>query len=67
MLESVQIRENQRKRMYNMTKEEFIAGTAQQLLLEIIREWGTKNELEELAKSCANAAEVIWKKAHPLQ
>ena len=50
-----------------MNREEFITSTAQHILLAIVKEWEDGEGLVELAKQCVEAAEVIWKKAHPLQ
>ena len=48
-----------------MTKEEFILDASMKMLLEIIREWDTGDEeLVDIAKDCAIAAEKIWDKAN---
>ena len=48
-----------------MTKEEFILDASMKMLLEIIREWETDDEeLVDIAKDCAMAAEKIWDRAN---
>ena len=48
-----------------MTKQEFILDASMKMLLEIIREWDTGDEeLVDIAKDCAIAAEKIWDKAN---
>ena len=44
-----------------MEKKDFILDASMKMLLEIIREWDTGDEeLVDIAKDCAIAAEKIW-------
>lgn len=48
-----------------MEKKDFILDASMKMLLEIIREWETGDEeLVDIAKDCAMAAEKIWDRAN---
>lgn len=48
-----------------MEKKDFILDASMKMLLEIIREWKTGDEeLVDIAKDCAMAAEKIWDRAN---
>lgn len=48
-----------------MERKEFILEASMKILSEVIKEWDTGDEeLVDIAKDCASAAEKIWDKAN---
>lgn len=51
-------------------KKEYIRETATKLLFQVTVDWDyeeSQASLEDVAKECVKAAEMIWKLSNPLQ
>ena len=49
-----------------MEKEKFLLETSVAMFMKVLEELELEEELEDVAKRCANCAKIIWDKACPL-